>query len=339
MVEVLLFFVLASLLLYVVLGGADYGAGILELLPAGDRRERQKKLINYAMGPVWEANHMWLIIVVVILFMGFPFAFQALMVSLHIPMVALLVGIVLRGAVFAFRHYDAIQEPKSQAVYTACFGLSSLWTSLWLGIIAASIFRGQIDIDARDFWAAYMAPWWGIFPLAMGVFVSSIFAFLASIYLAGETDDYELKHFFHLRAFAFNILVVVAGAAVFLASHLEGGSLLKDFLAHPFALGCVVQATLLFVALWFLSIRRHTLLTRIVAAGQTALILFGWYLVHAPHALYTKTGPIDFYQAAAPEATLRQLNIALLVGSLLIFPSLFFLLRVFKRAPAQASIE
>lgn len=334
-VYVLLFFVLASLLLYVVLGGADYGAGILELLPAGNKREKQKELINHAMGPVWEANHMWLIIVVVILFMGFPFAFQALMVSLHIPMVALLVGIVLRGAVFTFRHYDAIQEPKSQAVYTVFFGLSSLWTSLWLGIIAASIFRGKIDIDARDFWAAYMAPWWGLFPLLMGVFVSAIFAFLASIYLAGETDEREMKHYFHVRAFAFNILVVIFGGAVFLASHFEGGSLLADFLAHPWAIACVALATLLFAALWMLSVRRHTLLTRIVAAGQTALILFGWFLVHAPSALYTMNGPVDFFQAAAPAATLRQLNIALLVGSVFIFPSLFFLLRVFKSAPAE----
>ena len=121
MIYVLLFFVGASIVLYVVLGGADYGAGILELLPSKGNRAAQKKLINSAMGPVWEANHMWLVIVVVILFMGFPKAFQNIMVSLHLPMVALLLGIVIRGSTFTFRHYDAKQTGKSQKFYSAAF--------------------------------------------------------------------------------------------------------------------------------------------------------------------------------------------------------------------------
>jgi cytochrome d ubiquinol oxidase subunit II len=189
MIDILIFFIGASLLLYVLLGGSDFGAGILELLPAGDLRERQKKVINRAMGPVWEANHMWMILIVVILFMGFPTIFTTLMVALHIPMLALLVGIVIRGAAFTFRHYDAIQDAPSQRAYTWLFGLSSLWTAFWLGIIAASLNRGIIDPDAREVWRAYVAPWWGAYPLSVGAFVACIFAFLASIYLVGETND------------------------------------------------------------------------------------------------------------------------------------------------------
>ena len=110
MIDVLVFFIGASLLLYVVLGGSDFGAGIIELLPAGRLRDAQKRVINRAMGPVWEANHMWLILIVVILFMGFPTIFTTLMVALHVPMLALLVGIVVRGTAFTFRHYDAVQK-------------------------------------------------------------------------------------------------------------------------------------------------------------------------------------------------------------------------------------
>src|SRR5690606_24369335 len=111
-----------------------------------------------------------------------------LMTALHLPMLALLVGIVVRGTAFTFRHYDAIQEPKTQRAYTWLFGISSLWTSLWLGIIVASLTRGIIDPDTRDPWAAYVAPWWGAYPLAVGFFVACIFLFLACVYLIGETD-------------------------------------------------------------------------------------------------------------------------------------------------------
>lgn len=335
MIDILVFFIGASLLLYVLLGGSDFGAGIIELLPAGRLREQQKEVINRAMGPVWEANHMWLILVVVILFMGFPTIFTTLMIALHWPMLALLVGIVVRGAAFTFRHYDAVQDKTSQRVYTWLFGLSSLWTSLWLGTIAASLNRGIIDPEARDFWAAYVAPWWGAYPLAVGVFVACIYAFLAAIYLVGETGDDELRRRFLRLAAVFNGLVVASGGLVFLASLGERHNLATAFLERPLNLAVVALATLLFVALWLLVAKRRTLLTRMVAAGQMALIPLGWYMLYAPDAVLTTAGPLSFYTAAAPPATLRQLVLALLVGSLFIFPSLIYLLRVFKRSRAS----
>lgn len=335
MIDIVIFFIGASLLLYVLLGGSDFGAGILELLPAGRLREAQKQVINRAMGPVWEANHMWLILIVVILFMGFPTIFTTLMIALHGPMLALLVGIVVRGTAFTFRHYDAIQAPTSQRVYTSLFGLSSLWSACWLGIIAASLNRGIIDPSARDVWAAYIAPWWGLYPFAVGVFVVCIYAFLASVYLIGETNEPALKKRFSRLAAGTNVLVIAMGGVVFLASLGERENLHDAFFSNPLNTGVIVLATLLFVALWVFVSKNQTLLTRIVAAGQVALILIGWYLLYAPNAVLTVRGPLSFYAEAAPAATLRQLVIALLIGSVFIFPSLFFLLRVFKRADAS----
>ena len=335
MIDILVFFIGASLLLYVLLGGSDFGAGIIELLPAGRLREKQKEIINRAMGPVWEANHMWLILIVVILFMGFPTIFTTLMVALHIPMLALLVGIVVRGAAFTFRHYDAVQEEKSQRIYTWLFGLSSLWTALWLGIIAASLNRGVIDPLAREVWSAYFAPWWGIYPLSVGVFVVCIYAFLASIYLVGETEEKELKRRFLRLGAWFNGLVVLSGGLVFAASLRERESLPTAFLKNPLNLAVVALATLMFVALWFFVAKRRTMLTRVVASGQVALILLGWYVLYAPNALITARGPLSFYAEAAPPATLWQLVLALLVGSVFIFPSIFYLFRVFKLPGGQ----
>ncbi|MEN0059782.1 MAG: cytochrome d ubiquinol oxidase subunit II [Bdellovibrio sp.] len=330
MVEILLFFIGASLLLYVLLGGADYGAGILELLPLKKWREEQKDLINAAMGPVWEANHMWLILIVVILFMGFPLLFTTLMTSLHIPMVALLIGIVLRGSVFTFRHYDAQKDDTSQKLYTWLFGLSSLWTSLWLGIIAASLSRGLIDLEARDFHSAYIAPWWGLYPLVQGFFVVCIFSFLASVYLIGETSHPELQKIYIRRACVLNIFLIAVGALVFVTSSLDGSPLLKDFISHPWALACMGGATLLFFILWIFITKRYAFWTRIASAGQVTLILLGWYFLYAPHAILTKQGPLNFFDVAAPTATLKQLTYALLVGSVFIFPSLIYLMKIFK---------
>ncbi len=330
MIELLIFFIGASLLLYVLLGGSDYGAGILELLPAGRLRQAQTKVINEAMGPVWEANHMWLILIVVILFMGFPTIFTTLMIALHGPMLALLVGIVVRGVTFTFRHYDPIQTGPSQRVYTWLFGLSSLWTSVWLGIIVASLNRGIIDPKATDVWAAYVAPWWGLYPLSVGLFVGCIFVFLANVYLIGETDDPVLKKRFARHAALFNCAVILSGALVFAASTFERESLWSAFSRNPLTLVAMAVATLLFIALWFFINRRRPLLTRAVAVGQVSLILAGWCLLYAPNALITADRPLSFYTEAAPPATLLQLTIALAVGSIFIFPSLIFLLRVFK---------
>ncbi|GAA5484276.1 cytochrome d ubiquinol oxidase subunit II [Haloferula sargassicola] len=335
MIDILIFFIAASLLLYILLGGSDFGAGIMELLPARDYRERQKKVINRAMGPVWEANHIWLILIVVILFMGFPRIFSVLMISLHLPMLALLVGVVVRGTMFTFRHYDSIQTPRSQGAYTWLFGLSSLWSAVWLGIIAASLNRGLIEPEATDPWAAYVAPWWGWYPLAVGLFVACIFAFLACVFLIGETETPELRQRFRRRGAAFNAGVIVTGGLVFLSSLGEEPSLARMFLGHPWAMAAMGLATLLFVLLWSFVARRRAVLARVVASGQVVLILLGWWLLYAPNAAITAEGPMSFYAEAAPPATQRQLVLALLVGSAFIFPSLIFLLRVFKTKRAQ----
>ncbi|MEK2690287.1 cytochrome d ubiquinol oxidase subunit II [Bdellovibrio sp. GT3] len=330
MIEIILFFIAASLLLYVVLGGADYGAGILELATPSHLQGRQRQLINEAMGPVWEANHMWLIIIVVILFVGFPGLFTLVMIHLHIPVVALLVGIVARGTAFTFRHYDAIHDSKSQNAYSWIFSLSSLWTTFWLGIIAGSLWQGGIDPTATGFMEAYVHPWIGWVPVAMGVFMVCIFSFLAAIFLVGETQDVELKAYYRRRGFIFNMAVVLSGGLVFVAAYLEQSTLLLRFLRNPFSIACVVVATMFFIILWNLLRFNRSLWVRLAAGAQVSLILFGWYFASAPTAVLTSQGDVSFFDSAAPEPALRQLTYALCVGSLLIFPSLFYLLKVFK---------
>jgi len=136
----------ASLVLYALLGGADYGGGVWDLFAFGRRAREQRELIAHAIGPVWEANHVWLILVLVILFTAFPPAFAVIATALHIPITLLLIGIVLRGTAFTFRTYD-VQRDEVQRRWSLVFSIASIITPILLGIILGAIASGNIRVD------------------------------------------------------------------------------------------------------------------------------------------------------------------------------------------------
>src|SRR4030095_15270455 len=129
---------LVSLTFYALLGGADYGGGVWDLFSRGPRADDQRTLIANAIGPIWEANHVWLILVVVILFTAFPVAFATIAIALHIPLTLLLIGIVLRGSAFTFRTYDS-QRDSVQQRWGSLFSIASVITPVLLGIVLGAI--------------------------------------------------------------------------------------------------------------------------------------------------------------------------------------------------------
>jgi len=314
-----------SVLLYCLLGGADFGAGILELFRGRNLRDKQQELISHAMGPVWEANHMWLVLAVVILFNGFPKAYAAMAVHFHIPLTLMLLGVILRGCAFTFRSYDAIRD-RSQRYYTGVFMIASVLTPLMLGVVAGAMFLGRVPAPGSGFMASYVSPWLNLFSFSVGLLTCVLFAFLAAVYLVGEAHTEELAKLFSKRARAMNIVAVFSGAFVFLSAHLDGMSLSQRFASDPISLSCMALATLILIPLWRCLHRRHARAARFFAALQVSLILLGWVKVQFPVFLPRLT----IYDAAAPEATLRFLSGGLIVGIAIIFPALFFLLRVFK---------
>ena len=326
-------FLAVSILFYCLFAGADFGAGILEAFRGRKRREDQRALITHAIGPVWEANHVWLILAIVILFVGFPKAYAEVSTVFHIPLTLMLFGIVLRGCAFTFRHYDAVKD-GSQKIYSRIFVVSSFLTPFALGTVAGAIFLGKRMKPAASFADAYVLPWANAFSFSVGIFACVLFSFLAAVYLIGETEDRELRQIFVKRAKVINLLAVVSGAAVFLAAEAEGLGLMAGFVRDPLALASMVAATLLLAPLWLWLGRRPTLLARAAAASQVALILIGWLKLQYPALLndFSAGGtPFAYKAVAAPEATLEALLWALAVGSALIFPALFYLMRVFKR--------
>ena len=333
MLAIVIIFLIISLLFYVLFGGADFGAGIIEIF-AG---KRHYHTISKAIAPVWEANHIWLILVVVILFMGFPPVYAEMARYLHIPLLALLLGIVLRGCAFTFRHYDAVID-KSQDWYTAIFRISSLLTPLFLGMVAGGMLVGRmpLEMEGGTYYSLFISPWLNFFCLAVGIFTTCLFAFLAAVYLIGEAQNEDEAETFVKAARYTNIALVIAGGLVFLAAASEELPLVKFYLGSAGAIGALVLATLSLPVLWLALLRKWVVLSRVLAGLQTMLVLGAWFWVEYPVALrYVNGEALTLLEAAAPPATQEQLALALVVGSVLILPSLFYLLKTFKKNPLQ----
>ncbi|MEO6568111.1 MAG: cytochrome d ubiquinol oxidase subunit II, partial [Opitutaceae bacterium] len=193
-------FMLAALIFYALTGGADYGGGMWDLLASGPRAAAQRKTIEKEIGPIWEADHVWLILVIVILLTGFPRAFAALSTALNIPLTLMLIGIVLRGSAFIFRKYD-VKTDETRPRWSTLFGAASFFTPFIQGLTLGALSTGQIRIVDNRLATGFMAGWLTPFAIACGVFALALFAFLAAVYLTVDTrEEPSLQDDFRLRA-------------------------------------------------------------------------------------------------------------------------------------------
>lgn len=329
--KVVIAYLFLSILLYVVLGGADFGAGIIEMITSPKNIKRTRKKLYHAIGPIWEANHMWLIIAIVILFVGFPVIYSVLSVHLHIPLVIMLMGIVARGTAFTFRHYDAVHD-SMQEIYNRIFVLSSFVTPLFLGIIAGSMLSGQIDPRSTSFADAYVFGWLNGFSISVGLFTVSLCGFLAAIYLIGEADDENDRLRFIRKARGTNIISICGGTLVFIMAAIENIPLAKWIFADPVGFTSTILALLSLILMWQSIKARKKFLPRMLAAFQVAMILLAITYAHFPAIVIQKDGSqLSLYENIAPEATMLALGNALLIGSVLILPALFYLYYSFQK--------
>src|SRR5207244_2028872 len=185
------------------------------------RRERQRELIADAMGPVWEANHVWLVLALVLLFTCFPPAFARLGTLLHIPLSLVLIGIVLRGSAFTFWRYGG-QGDEAQRHWGVIFAVASVITPLLLGTTVGAIASGALGEGGRGkgegFYGIYVAPWLTPFALSVGLFALVAFAFLAAVYLTLEAKDRELQEDFRRRALGAGLALFGAAVVVLVLS-------------------------------------------------------------------------------------------------------------------------
>ena len=331
MANIVVAYLCLAVLLYFLLGGADFGAGIIEMFTSPKNVTRTRKTLYHAIGPIWEANHMWLIIAIVILFVGFPGIYSQLSINLHIPLLIMLMGIIARGTAFVFRHYDAVRDGM-QAVYNRVFVWSSFITPLFLGIIAGSTISGSIDTNAKTFAAAYIFSWLNFFSVSIGFFTVALCGFLAAVYLIGEADDENDRRRFIRKAKAMNIIAVICGVLVFIAASIEGVPLLRWIISDPVGLGAVILASLSLALLWRWINKKSPAVLRILVAFQVSMILLAITYAHFPNIVITRGGDgFSLLEDQAPYKTMQALGWALIIGSVFILPALFYLYYSFQK--------
>jgi cytochrome d ubiquinol oxidase subunit II len=331
MLYVVIVYLWLALLLYLLLGGADFGAGIIELFTSADNKAKARKIMYQAIGPIWEANHMWLIIAIVILFVGFPAIYTTMSIHLHIPLVIMLMGIIARGTAFAFRNYDAVTD-NMQKLYNKIFVYSSFITPLFLGIIAGSAVSGRIDVHADTFTSAYIFSWLNWFSVAIGLFTVALCGYVAAIFLIGEAQDtFERKRFVR-KAWQMNIAAVVFGGLVFISAISDGIPLVEWVFGNPVGIAAVAAASISLIIMWYLIYKGRSKRLRFLAGFQITMILLTTTYKHYPNIVILKNGGyLSLITNKGADKAIEALALALLIGSIFILPALVYLIYSFQK--------
>jgi cytochrome d ubiquinol oxidase subunit II len=302
--------------LYAVLGGADFGGGVWDLLATGPRRSEQRHAVTEAIGPVWEANHVWLIFAIVTSFTCFPAAYADISIGLYAPLSFALVGIVLRGAAFVFRNYAIDSKPLAHT-YTVIFGVASLLAPFFLGDALGALATGRYA-------------WTSPFALSVGLFAVTICAQVAAVFILREVHADDVREDFRRRAIRATLAVWVAGA-IPIAFALGNEPGIISALQHPIAIAAIAVALVAGLVVIACVITKRDLIARGAVALEAIAVLGGWFGGQAPALV---PGRYTFTQAAAGDATLIAFLVAAACGAVLLIPSLILLFRVFK-APAR----
>ncbi|HEV3102296.1 MAG TPA: cytochrome d ubiquinol oxidase subunit II [Candidatus Dormibacteraeota bacterium] len=314
-----------SLTAYAVLAGADFGGGVWDIFASGARKQEQRRAVARAMGPVWEANHVWLIFMITGLFTAFPIAFGTLGIALFIPMTIALIGIVLRGAAFAFRaHGREAVGPLSP--WGVVFGGSSIIAPFFLGTAAAAVASGAIHVAGGNVVSEFGAGWTTLFAIVVGLLAVALCAYLAAVYLMVETeDDPNLQSDFRMRAIVASAASGALAILGLLLAYSEAPRVWTDLTGNGLLL-LIVALINGPIALWGVW-RLRPRVARIAVAAQVVFVLWGWAVGQWP---YLVPPDLTIVNAAAPDATLRAWLVVIALGMLLVIPSLAVLFRVFK---------
>ncbi|HEX3008631.1 MAG TPA: cytochrome d ubiquinol oxidase subunit II, partial [Bacteroidales bacterium] len=249
-----------------------------------------------------------------------------------IPLLLALIGIIIRGSSFTFRYYD-IPDKKVNEYYTKFFRISSMLTPFFFGIVMGAVILGRIPATPEgSFYDAYVRPWFNLFPIITGMFVTILFAWLASVFLVGEVSekDQSTRDYAQISNFLLVILICL-GLLVFIIAEIDGVHLLKQFSKSYISIGSLILASVLVPLIWK-NVKKHNIIIIRILAGAIALcILLGWFGIQLPVLVYISEGEdLTVWNSIAPEPTIRYLVYALIGGILIIFPSIAYLYKVFK---------
>ncbi|HYV14636.1 MAG TPA: cytochrome d ubiquinol oxidase subunit II [Conexibacter sp.] len=311
---------LAGLALYAVLGGADFGAGFWQLAAGrGERGAAVREHAHDAMAPVWEANHVWLVFVLVVMWTSYPEAFASIASTLAIPLFIAAIGIIFRGTAYALRAGTS-RIGELRAVDTV-FGISSVLTPFALGTVVGAIAAGRVPVGnaAGGAWSS----WTSGLSLAVGALAVATGAYLAAVYLAADAarrGDASLERAFRVRALVAAVVGGAAAAGGLVALHADARSLYEELVRGAGLPALVVSVVAGLGTLWLVWVRRYEA-ARYSAALAVAAVVVGWALAQQPELLPGLT----VSQAAASRDTLIAVVVAVGAGALVLAPSLALL--------------
>ncbi|HEX2074778.1 MAG TPA: cytochrome d ubiquinol oxidase subunit II [Geodermatophilus sp.] len=328
--EVVLSIMFVGLIAYGLFGGADFGAGIWDLLAGGTRRgARQRELIEHSIAPIWEANHVWLIFVLVVLWTAFSGAFAAVVTTLYIPLTLAAFGMIARGAAFAFR--KSVSTLGMRRFLGACFALSSLVTPYFLGAVVGGVASGRVPagIAAGDVVTSWVNPT----SVLGGVLAVLVCAYLAAVFLCADArreGAEDLADAFRARALVTSALTGLVGIAGLFVLRADAALLFEGLTGR--ALPVVVLSVVAGLAALALLAARRYVPARAASGLAVAAILAGWAVAQYPYVLLPE---VTIEEAARGRATLVAMLVALVVGAVVLLPALAYLYVLFQRSPGQ----
>ena len=308
---------LVGIVAYAIFGGADFGAGFWDLVAGGAQRgARPRSVVNHSIGPVWEANHVWLIFILVVMWTAFSEAFGSIMLTLFVPLSLAAFGIVLRGSGFAFR--KEVTRVSSQRNFGAAFAVSSVLVPFCFGAVAGAVASGRVPAGgvAGDHWSSWLNPT----SILGGVLAVTVCAYLAAVYMVWDAHRFagpDMEEYFRRRAIVAGIAAgVIALAGIFVLS--TDADYLFDRLTGV-ALPIVVVSGLCGVGSLALLLRRSHRGARLLAIGAVATVIVAWGVAQWPYMLPES---LEVSDAAAPDATLGAVLVVFGLAVVIILPAL-----------------
>ncbi|MGE3140058.1 MAG: cytochrome d ubiquinol oxidase subunit II [Thermoleophilia bacterium] len=316
--------IVLGLTAYAVLGGADFGTGLWEVTARRSRAE-VRRLVEGSMGPVWEANHVWLIFVLVVAWTCFPVAFGSVASTLYVPLSLAAVGIILRGAAFATRGVGS--GPRARTAYGALYAGSSVLTPFFLGAAVGAIASGRVPLGnaAGD----PVTSWWNPTSVLAGALAVATGAHLAAVYLAADARRLgraEMVDLFRGRALVSGVVAGALALAGLLVVRSDARALYDGLIDDALWLVglSAFAGVLTLVLVW----RRMLGAARVAGAVAVGAVLWGWVVAQAPALL---PGEVSIEEAAAARPTLVAVLVATGLGALVLIPSLAYLFHLFLR--------
>jgi len=327
MLTIVIIYLWTAISLYIITGGADFGAGMIELITPKKNRKKVIEMMHKSTAPIWEANHMWLILAIVILFVGFPISYSEISSSLYIPITIMLMGIIARGTSYAFRNGDTVAD-ELKKLDRVIYISSSIVTPFFLGVIGASIFADRTILKGNNFMDKYIFNWFAPFPLLMGLVTVFVCAYLAAIYVIGNKNYGEMRFLIKYQAFLLTLCIPISLTLANMAARSQRIDLLACFFTIP---GIIALLVIIIIAclMWVIIISEQTKWLRVYAAAPVLLVqimLFKGVF----NNLSNKSSGQSLISLHVPEKTIETLAITLIVASFLILPALGYLIYKFE---------